>query len=99
MNEQYLDFYTKDEIDAMIGGLNFVTLTQEQWDALTEKNPTTIYYVFGDRSVTQYMGEIALSSGTDIMWASFPASVVTGTAMVGDATWTPIDNNEEVSQS
>lgn len=58
------DFYTKDEINTMLGGMNFKKLSQEEFDAIINKDPDTVYYVYDDNgNITQYIGNAALGGG------------------------------------
>lgn len=45
MDEQYIDFHTKGEINQMLGGLSFVKCTQEQYDDMEEHDPNTVYFI------------------------------------------------------
>lgn len=89
MNEQYMDFYTKGEINAMLDGLSFQKISQEDFDALTTKDANTIYYVYDDQgNITQYLGDAKMSTGTAATNAALSASGITGIAAVA--------TNEEV---
>lgn len=41
------DFYTKQEINAMLGGLCFVKCTQAEYDELDPPDPNTVYIIVG----------------------------------------------------
>lgn len=59
-----LDFYTKTEVDTMLNGLKFEKISQEDFDALTEKDMNTIYYVYDEKGkITQYIGNAKISGG------------------------------------
>lgn len=65
MEEKFMDFYTKAEIDAMLNGLSFMKISKADFDEIAEKSPDTIYYVYDENNkITQYMGDAKLSSGT-----------------------------------
>lgn len=89
MDEKYMDFYTKAEINAMLGGLSFMKISQADFDALTTKDANTIYFVYDDQgNVTQYLGDAKMSSGTAADTATLSASGITGIVAVA--------TNEEV---
>lgn len=59
------DFYTKEEINAMLGGLSFEKISKEDYDALTTKDVNKVYFVYDNANkITMYLGETKLSSGT-----------------------------------
>lgn len=59
------DFYTKQEINAMLGGLSFEKISKADFDEISTKDPNTIYYVYDtSNKITQYVGDTKLSSGT-----------------------------------
>lgn len=59
------DFYTKEEINAMLNGLTFIKISQADFDAIITKDTNTIYYVYDENgNITQYLGGAALSSGS-----------------------------------
>lgn len=47
-----------------VGKVSMVQLTKEQYDALNPKDPNTLYFVYVDNNITQYMGDTKLSTGT-----------------------------------
>lgn len=85
MDEKFMDFYTKAEINEMLGGMNFKKLSQEEFDAIINKDPNTIYYVYDDEgNVTQYIGNAALGGGAVPAMSIINAAGAVGVA--GDAT-------------
>lgn len=42
-----LDFYTKTEINEMLGGLSFVKLTQTEYDSIENPDDDTVYIIVG----------------------------------------------------
>lgn len=59
-----IDFYTKAEIDANLGGLSFAKISKAEYDAIAVKDPNTIYYVYDENgNITQYVGTAQMSSG------------------------------------
>ncbi len=65
MGEMQLDFYTKSEVDDKFGGMVIEKISQADFDALTVKDPSKIYYVYDDNGkVTQYVGDAKLGGGT-----------------------------------
>ena len=55
------------EIEQQTGGVSIVQISQEDFDQLDPKDPNTIYYVYRDGVITQYMGDTKLSSGQAIV--------------------------------
>ena len=53
-----------DTIDDAFGGMKLRKLTQTEYDALTVKDPDTLYIVVDGSKVTLYLGEIKLKSGS-----------------------------------
>lgn len=85
MDEKYMDFYTKAEINAMLGGLSFTKISQADFDALITKDANTIYFVYDDQgNVTQFIGDSKLSSGTAADSAALSTAAVT--SIVANAT-------------
>ena len=69
MDEMLRDFYTKPEVDDKFGGMILEKISKADFDALTEKDPNTIYYVYEDSGkVTQYIGDAELSSGSGTLF-------------------------------
>ena len=60
------DFYTKEEINAMLGGLSFERIAKADFEALTTKDPNKVYFVYDESSgkVKQYLGDAELSSAS-----------------------------------
>lgn len=86
MNDKYMDFYTKQEIDDMFGGMKLKKISQADYDALIIKDPDTIYYVYGeDGNVTQYVGTAQMGGGSAPVTAALSARTA-GTSVIGDAT-------------
>lgn len=71
------------------GGLSFVKLTKEEYDAIVVKDPNTIYYVVDGDKIIQYMGDTKMTSGTTAGGAIpyLLNSALTG--FVGNATTVP----------
>lgn len=46
-----------------VGKVSMVQLTKEQYDALDPKDPNTLYFVYVDNNITQYMGDTKLTAG------------------------------------
>lgn len=64
MDEMLRDFYTKTEVDEKFGGMVLEKISKLDFDALTEKDPNTIYFVYEESGkVTQYIGDAELSGG------------------------------------
>lgn len=71
------------------GGLSFVKLTKEEYDAIVVKDPNTIYYVVDGDKIVQYMGNTEMTSGVitgnTTRYLMTPALV----GFVGNATTVP----------
>lgn len=52
------------EIEQQTGGVSIVQISQEDFDQLDPKDPNTLYFVYTDGAITQYMGDTKLTSGT-----------------------------------
>ena len=61
---------------SVMGGLSMLKITKEDFEALETKDPNTIYYVTDEGTITQYMGETKLQSGSSAV-----NSVLTSTAV------------------
>lgn len=49
---------------AKTGGVSIRQLTKEEYDALDPKDPNTLYFVYTDSSIEQYMGDTKLTTGS-----------------------------------
>lgn len=89
MDEKYMDFYTKAEINAMLNGLSFIKISKADFDTLAVKDSNTVYYVYNGDKITMYMGETNLSGGATagnaIQYLINPALV----GLAGNATVVP----------
>ena len=63
------------DIESALGSVKFRIISKEDFDALTEKDSSTVYYVTDGSKVTQYLGDAELSGGSGSL--IFPASAVT----------------------
>ena len=73
-----------NEIIARLGGASFMIISKEDYDALEEKDPTTVYYVFNNNKVEQFIGEARLGGASITAGSIFPnirngMSIITGT--------------------
>lgn len=75
-----------DIIDSAFGGMKLCKLTQTQYDALTVKDPDTLYTVTDGSKVTQYLGEIELKSGSVTAGIASIAAVGTSESAQGEIT-------------
>lgn len=81
MDEMQLDFYTKTEVDEKFGGMVIEKISKTDFDALTTKDPDTIYFVYDENgNIVQYIGDAALSGGVSADMATINISGATGTA-------------------
>ena len=72
------------EILRRLGGLSFMVLSKEEFDALEVKEPATVYFVYNGNKVTQYIGEAQLGGASITAGSIFPnirnsMSILTGT--------------------
>ena len=51
------------EIEQQTGGVSIVQISQEDFDQLDPKDPNTLYFVYNNGVVTQYMGDAKLTTG------------------------------------
>lgn len=54
-----------------LGGLSFRKMLQSEYDALSAKDESTVYYVVSSDGVKQYLGSIQLTSGSDMIFDRF----------------------------
>ena len=87
MDEQNIDFYTKEEVNERLGNMSFELLTKTAYEALAAKDPDTLYTVTDGDNVTQYLGEIKLKSGS----AGALTSIYNGTTSTTAGTLTEGD--------
>ena len=79
-------------IEFRLGGLSFRKLTQEQYDALTEKDENTIYFVeVSETKIDMYAGEIPVSGG-----GSSPAGLAVYTL---SGSWLNVNGHAETEES
>ena len=71
-----------DTIDTRLGGLSFIKISKADFDALTNKDPDTIYYVYDTNGkITQYMGVTEVNKA-GITAGAIIANLQNRTAMV-----------------
>lgn len=75
-----------DTLDNAFGGMKLRKLTQAEYDALTVKDPNTLYTVVDGSKVTLYLGEIKLKSGSGSAGAL--TSIYNGTTSTAAGTLT-----------
>lgn len=51
------------KVSGHLGGLQFVKLTQTEYDAIADKDNNTVYYVINNGVVTQYLGDMPVTAG------------------------------------
>lgn len=78
-----------DTLDNAFGGMKLRKLTQTEYDALTVKDPDTLYTVVDGSKVTLYLGEIELKSGSGS--AGTLTSIYNGTTSTAAGTLTEED--------
>lgn len=82
------DFYTKDEINAMLNGLSFIKMSKADYEALTTVDPNTIYYVYDENgNITQYMGDAEMTSGKSTIGTVTALTEGTTISNTGTATY------------
>ena len=60
--------YVDDMFYSALGGLKFVKITQERYDALTNKDPNTIYIVVSAENMNNSTGEEGVSDIYNLSW-------------------------------
>ena len=91
-NDIYGDFVpgifaeNMDKISAAFGGMKLRKLTQTEYDALSVKDPDTLYTVTDGSKVTQYLGETELKSGSVTAGIASIAAVGTSESAQGEIT-------------
>ena len=75
-----------DYMEDRLGGMSLKLMTREEYEALTPKSSTTLYTVTDGNSITQYLGEIRLKSGTGSAGAL--TSIYNGTTSTAAGTLT-----------
>lgn len=75
-----------DTIDEAFGGMKLRKLSKSEYEALAAKDPDTLYTVTDGDSVTQYLGEIKLKSGSGSAGAL--TSIYNGTTSTAAGTLT-----------
>ena len=84
MDEKYMDFYTKAEIDTMLGGLSFAKISQAEFESITP-DANTVYFVYDENGkIVQYFGDAKLTGGTSGLLTNATVSVT------GNATFSEI---------
>lgn len=78
-----------DYMEDRLGGMSLKLMTREEYEALTPKSSTTLYTVTDCNSVTQYLGEIKLKSGSGSAGAL--TSIYNGTTSTTAGTLTEED--------
>ena len=58
------DYVQKTELETRLNGLSLLKIAKVDFDALTAKDPNTIYFVVDGNKISIYMGEIPLSGGS-----------------------------------
>ena len=75
-------------LENRMGGITLRQMTQEAYDALTTKDNSTIYYVYdGNGKITQYMGDVELSSGKSTIGTFTAQTEGTTISNTGTATY------------
>ena len=69
-----------------LGGMKLRKLTQTEYDALSVKDPDTLYTVTDGSKVTQYLGETELKSGSVTAGIASIAAVGTSESVQGEIT-------------
>ena len=53
-----------EKVQKQVGGVSLVEITQEDFDALTDKDPSTIYLVSNGDKITLYIGSGRVGTST-----------------------------------
>ena len=58
------NYISTTTFNSHINNLTFKKISQAEFDAISIKDPNTIYYVYDDRNIIQYMGDAELTRGS-----------------------------------
>ena len=94
--------YVDDMIYSALGGLKFIKITQERYDALTTKDPSTMYIIVSADNMNNSTGENGVSDIYNLRWVegsnlSDTGSVVTNDSQASYRLSDPIRVNSEVN--
>jgi hypothetical protein len=73
-------------LNEYLGGMKFKLISRSDYDALTVKDPDTLYTVTDGSKVTQYLGETELKSGSVTAGIASIAAVGTSASSQGEIT-------------
>ena len=77
--------YVDDMFYSALGGLKFVKITQERYDALTNKDPNTIYIIVSAENMNNSTGEEGVSDIYNLKWTEGVNISDTGSLVSGDS--------------
>ena len=77
--------YIDDMFYSALGGLKFIKITQERYDALTNKDPNTIYIVVSAENMNNSTGEEGVSDIYNLTWTEGVNLSDTGSLVSGDS--------------
>ena len=77
--------YVDDMFYSALGGLKFIKITQERYDALTNKDPNTIYIVVSAENMNNSTGEEGVSDIYNLSWTEGVNLSDTGSLVSNDS--------------
>ena len=94
--------YVDDMMYSALGGLKFIKITQERYDALATKDPSTMYIIVSADNMNNSTGENGVSDIYNLRWVegsnlSDTGSVVTNDSQASYRLSDPIRVNSEVN--
>ena len=77
--------YVDDMMYSALGGLKFIKITQERYDALTTKDPSTIYIIVSADNMNNSTGENGVSDIYNLKWTEGSNLSDTGSVVTNDS--------------
>ena len=77
--------YVDDMIYSALGGLKFIKITQERYDALATKDPNTIYIVVSPENMNNSTGEEGVTDMYNLRWTEGSNLNDTGSVVTNDS--------------
>ena len=77
--------YVDDMFYSALGGLKFIKITQERYDALTNKDPNTIYIIVSAENMNNSTGEEGVSDIYNLRWTEGVNLSDTGSLVTNDS--------------
>ena len=77
--------YVDDMMYSALGGLKFIKITQERYDALTTKDPSTMYIIVSADNMNNSTGENGVSDIYNLRWVEGSNLSDTGSVITNDS--------------